>query len=73
MDLTELLVTLERVDMPVWPRILVSSSAKLGGLHRVIRAAMGWSCRRVRSLPRMMRKAFTTGRPARRLEPPAAI
>jgi hypothetical protein len=41
-------VDLEDVVPRVWRRVVVSPFAKLGGLHRVIAAAMGWD----ESLPR---------------------
>jgi hypothetical protein len=41
-DLVQLLIVLERTDPPVWRRVQVSAFTKLGGLHRVIQAVMGW-------------------------------
>ena len=42
LDLAQLLIELEGQHPPVWRRVLVSAFTKLGGLHRVVQAAMGW-------------------------------
>ena len=43
-ELTQLLIILEGEDRP-WRRVHVSPFTKLGGLHRVIQAIMGWDNR----------------------------
>ena len=35
-------VTLKGIRPPIWRRLVVSGSATLDGLHRVIQVAMGW-------------------------------
>jgi hypothetical protein len=42
LEFVRLLVSLEGQDPAVWRVVLVSPFTKLGGLHRVIQAAMGW-------------------------------
>ncbi|MFY9718075.1 MAG: hypothetical protein WAK16_00395 [Candidatus Cybelea sp.] len=41
-DLAQLLIDLDGQNPPVWRRILVSAFTKLGGLHRIVQASMGW-------------------------------
>jgi hypothetical protein len=44
-DLAQLVIALE-VEVPrIWRRVHVSAFCKLGGLHRVIQAVMGWDNR----------------------------
>lgn len=43
MNIYQLKVTLRDIHPPVWRRLRVPAAIPLGGLHRVIQAAMGWS------------------------------
>ncbi len=38
----KLKLTLERIEPPIWRRVLVRSDISFAGLHRVIQEAMGW-------------------------------
>jgi Plasmid pRiA4b ORF-3-like protein len=44
-DLAQLLIVLEAQGLPIWRRVHLSFFTKLGGLHRVVQAVMGWDDR----------------------------
>ena len=43
-SIVRLKITLDRVEPAVMRRITVRIGVRLGSLHRIIQAAMGWSC-----------------------------
>lgn len=43
MDIFQIHITLRYIEPPVWRRIEVPSDTKLGKLHRIIQAVMGWN------------------------------
>ena len=43
MEIYQLKVTLNHIKPPVWRRVQVPGEIKLGKLHRILQAAMGWT------------------------------
>ncbi len=43
MDIYEIKVTLKHIRPPVWRRLQVPADTRLGKLHRILQAAMGWT------------------------------
>ena len=43
MEIYQLKVTLNHIKPPIWRRVQVPGEIKLGKLHRILQAAMGWT------------------------------